>query len=92
MLLLPFFLGEGFDDGLFISIGGISVLLIAQHPRLLHAGDLVSVGRHLSRMMKIRENTGESRHRTININTLTCTNEDKSHAEKTAFNSLEITD
>ena len=27
MLLPPFFLGEGFDDGLFISVRGVSVLL-----------------------------------------------------------------
>ena len=27
VLLLPFFLGEGFDDDLFISVRGVSVLL-----------------------------------------------------------------
>ena len=28
MLLLPFFHGEGFDDGLFIGVRGLSVLLV----------------------------------------------------------------
>ena len=28
MLLLAFFLGEGFDDGLFVGVRGVSVLLV----------------------------------------------------------------